>query len=134
MFKINNNSIITTSLLSFGCFFLSTQLWTGFTSFIIVTIVGFEQVNISRVAICYDKLYIFSFCEFSRWHMLEWCLNFCHALPDVFKKIITNYNRQRNYCNNLVISLIPLFIVSKLSVSKISLTTILPHFSKDPIA
>ena len=44
-----------------------------------------------------------------------------------------NY-RQRNYCNNLATTKIPVFVVSKLSVGETFSKTVLPHFSKKPVA
>ena len=42
--------------------------------------------------------------------------------------------RQGNYCNNLASKVIPFFIISKSSVDERISKTVLPHFSKDPIA
>ena len=40
------------------------------------------------------------------------------------------FYRPGNYCKNLATRVIPVFIVSKLSVGKTFSKTVLPHFSK----
>ena len=45
-----------------------------------------------------------------------------------------HFIRQGKYRNNLEIRVIPSFIASKSSVGETILKTVLPHFSKDPVA
>ena len=58
-----------------------------------------------------------------------------HTKPKQTKVyFIMKIYRQGKYCNNLATRVIPYFIVSKSSVGKTILKTVLPHFSKDPVA
>ena len=60
--------------------------------------------------------------------------NWCYfSFFKYFRKSATSY-RQGKYCNNLATRVIPFFIVSKSSVGETILKTVLPHFSKDPVA
>ena len=66
---------------------------------------------------------------------LQWVNNTCHFSMKDSRCIIyikSRENRQRKYCNNLPIRVIPFFIVSKSSVGKTILKTVLPHFFKVP--
>ena len=58
----------------------------------------------------------------------------CCATTFLASSQMLGYYKQGNYCNNLATGVIPFFIVSKSSVDKAISKTILPHFSKDPVA
>ena len=81
MLKVNNKNTRTTSLTSFCCFY--SYLWTYFTPFSSVSIVNFEQVNVSWAS--FERFGFFQVKMLNKVCLFEALFNLClHQLQSVF--------------------------------------------------